>query len=272
MIVTAKKNQQTTKPPQADKPAPGTIPGLQSAAAPPLPPPPQMQPHIAAPTGQAQIGSAAPTFQPPQAMAQPQTQGKTSQQAANQQQTAVQDNQFGNSDPGGTNAGEGGDPSDFQAQWGQMQQDWDAGLQGELEGTMADEARAGRMNSEMNAASGGGMGGAFAGGQAQVALGGMQQRLQARNQHLKQGMEMKMTVLQNYIKQAMQDKDIALQKWLQTEADNTAMALAQANAEAGQANTDSQMAAMGFETDEQKQNAVDEMNSGDQSNWWNATH
>ncbi len=122
-------------------------------------------------------------------------------------------------------------PIDYQQRfddlWGEIQGQHEAGLSGILEGTYADEANASRRANEMNALSGGGMGGAFAGGQAQVALGGMQQRQQARNEHLKQGLQMKMTVLQRYLDQAENEKDRDLQEWLQTEADKTAMELAQ---------------------------------------------
>lgn len=117
------------------------------------------------------------------------------------------------------------DAIDFQARfddmWNQTQAQHEAGLQGMLEGTYADEAAAGRRNAEMNALSGGGMGGAFAGGQAQTAIGGMQARLKARNDHMKQGLQMKMTYLQHMLQQAEREKDRDLQEWLQTEADKT---------------------------------------------------
>ncbi len=136
----------------------------------------------------------------------------------------------------------------FDDEWSGIQDQHNAGLGGMLEGTYADEANAARRSSEMNAAMGGGVGGAFAGGQAQVALGGMQQRLGARNEHLKQGLEMKMSVLQRYLQQAEQEKDRDLQRWLQTEADKTAMELAE----------------MGYESEEsQNQAMADSVNSAE---------
>jgi hypothetical protein len=110
--------------------------------------------------------------------------------------------------------------------WSQMMADHEAGLQGQLQGTYADEANAGRRMAEMNAMGGGRMGGAFAGGMAQTAIGGEQARLKARNDHLKQGLEMKMARLQQLIKQAEANRDRNLQRELQAEADKTQMAIA----------------------------------------------
>jgi hypothetical protein len=139
---------------------------------------------------------------------------------------------------GGLNSGKlvveslGGDKSiDYQKrfddEWADIQKQHDAGLQGQLDSTYADESLAGRRMAEMNALGGGGSGGgAFAGGAAQVALGGMQQRLDVRNQHNKQGLEMKMAVLGRYMEQAERDKDRNLQAWLQDQSDQTALAIA----------------------------------------------
>lgn len=125
----------------------------------------------------------------------------------------------------------------FDDEWADIQKQHDAGLQGQLDSTYADESLAGRRMAEMNALGGGGSGGgAFAGGAAQVALGGMQQRLDVRNQHNKQGLEMKMAVLGRYMEQAERDKDRNLQAWLQDQSDKTALQIAgmsydQANAD-----------------------------------------
>lgn len=116
--------------------------------------------------------------------------------------------------------------SDANSMWSGMMADHDAGLEGKLQGTYADEALNQRRMSEMNALEGGGVGGAFAGGTAQVALGGQQNRLKARNDHLKQGLEMKMARLQQLIKQAEANKDRNLMRELQAEADKTQMAIA----------------------------------------------
>lgn len=122
------------------------------------------------------------------------------------------------------------EPIDFQQRfddmWGETQAQYEGALGDMLEGTYADEAAAGRRNAEMNALAGGGMGGAFAGGQAQVALGGMQQRLKARQDWAKRGLELKMTYLQHMLRQAEAEKDRDLQQWLQAEADKTALEIA----------------------------------------------
>lgn len=121
-------------------------------------------------------------------------------------------------------------PYDLQTDkmWQGIQDDQAKGLEGMLQGTYADEARQGRTFNEMNANMGGNAaGGAFAGGQAQVALGGMQQRLGARNQWGKQQLDMKMAYLGNMMKQAEASKDRELQAYLQGEADKTSLLLAE---------------------------------------------
>lgn len=115
---------------------------------------------------------------------------------------------------------------DASSMWASMMADHEAGLEGKLQGTYADEALSGRRMAEMNALGGGGVGGAFAGGAGQVALGGMQQRLKTRNDHTKQGLEMKMARLTQLIKQAEAGKDRNLQRELQAEMDKTQMAIA----------------------------------------------
>lgn len=122
---------------------------------------------------------------------------------------------------------------DISAMWADMMAQHDAGLEGKLQGTFADEANAGRRMNEMNALGGGGMGGAFAGGLGQVVLGGDQQRINVRNEHNKQGLEMKMARLEQLIKQAEAGKDRDLERELRAEADKTALEIAAMGAEQG---------------------------------------
>jgi hypothetical protein len=125
--------------------------------------------------------------------------------------------------------------------WADIQKSSQAGLDDKLTGTYADEALNARRNSEMNAAAGSGVGGAFAGGAAQVALGGMQQRTDVRNEHHKQNLQMKMTYLQRMMEQAERDKDRNLQAWLQTESDKTAMTVAQMEAQGAMGDTNAML-------------------------------
>lgn len=115
----------------------------------------------------------------------------------------------------------------MQTMWEGIEKSSRQGLNDKLSGTYADEALNQRRMSEMNAAMGGSAGGgAFAGGSAQVALGGMQQRTNVRNEHHKQNLQLKMTYLQRMMEQAENEKDRDLQAWLQTESDKTATAIA----------------------------------------------
>lgn len=131
---------------------------------------------------------------------------------------------YGSSGNGSSNVP--GYEEDASKMWSGMMADNDASLAGALKGTYADEALSGRRMNEMNALGGGGMGGAFAGGLAQTAIGGEQARLKAKNDNLKQGLELKMARLQQLIRQAEAGKDRNLQRELQAEADKTQLAIA----------------------------------------------
>lgn len=114
--------------------------------------------------------------------------------------------------------------------WAGIMAQHDAGLQGKLGQTYADEAAAGRRADVMNARLGRGVsGGGFAAGQAQVALGGMAQRQDVLNKHGKQGLEMKMAFLDTLIRRAEATKDRRLQEQLQAESDKTMLAMQGAN-------------------------------------------
>lgn len=114
--------------------------------------------------------------------------------------------------------------------WAQAQKDYDASLEGEMSQTYADEARAGRLADAQSAMLGQGVsGGGYQAGQAQVALGGMQQRQNTLSQHYKQGLTMKMAYLDTLIKRAEASKDRALQEKLQAEADKTMLAMQGSN-------------------------------------------
>lgn len=110
--------------------------------------------------------------------------------------------------------------------------EYDDTKEGLYKQTYADEALAGRRMSEMNALSGGGMGGAFAGGAAQVALGGEQARLKAGQDFAKNRLELKMAYLDRMMKQAQYEGNIDLQKWVATEQDKTSLAVSQMQADA----------------------------------------
>jgi len=114
---------------------------------------------------------------------------------------------------------------DISSLWADILKDHDAGRQGLFNQANADEAGAARRNAEVNAISGGGVGGAFAGGNAQVAIGGMQARQKALQDFNKQGVELKMARLEQLIKQAEAKGDRDLSRELQAEADKTAMTL-----------------------------------------------
>jgi hypothetical protein len=110
--------------------------------------------------------------------------------------------------------------------WADMLTQSDQGLNDTIKGTYADEALNQRRNAEMNAAAGGGVGGAFIGGMAQAQIGGEQARVNARSQHTKDQLNMKMAYLDKLIRQAEASNDRDLQRELQAEADNTQIQLA----------------------------------------------
>jgi hypothetical protein len=104
--------------------------------------------------------------------------------------------------------------------YGEMMSDHAGTLDELMQQTYADESRAGRRAAEMNAAMGRGVsGGGFASGQAQVAMGGMNARQQAKLQHAQKGIELKMAYLDRLYQQAEKDKDRALQRELQEKMD-----------------------------------------------------
>ena len=116
--------------------------------------------------------------------------------------------------------------SQSDALWKQNLKDFEGGLQGQLDQTYADEARAGRIADSQAGELGRSLsGGGYAAGQAQVQLGGMAQRQDTRNKHVQQGLQMKMAYLDTLIKRAEASKDRNLQEKLQAEADKTMLAI-----------------------------------------------
>lgn len=112
---------------------------------------------------------------------------------------------------------------DWTAAQQQLREDHAAGLEGQLAGTYADEARAMRQAANANVAMGPGAAGAFGAAAAQVGLGGMQQRQQATADWQKQGLEIQMANIDRQYKAAEATKDRNAMARLRNQMDETAL-------------------------------------------------
>lgn len=98
-------------------------------------------------------------------------------------------------------------------EWQGIKGDLNKGLQEQYKGIDFDTSRMGRRMANINAMSGGSVGGAFVGGQMQAGLEGAQMKRHALNDHQNRSLKIKMTYLDILLKQAeaQNDREMRLQ-------------------------------------------------------------
>ena len=99
--------------------------------------------------------------------------------------------------------------NDFQSQWRDIMNSQAGNLAGQLSGVEGATAAQGRQMANMNALAGRSVGGAFAGGAAQTALGGAQMAQDIRAKHGAETTKMRLGWLQSQIDLAERAKDRA---------------------------------------------------------------
>lgn len=159
----------------------------------------------------------------------------------------------------------------WQQQWSQLWEQYNQAGEAAQQQTFMDEARAGRGMSAVNAMTGGSLGGAFAGGAGSVAVGGMQARLQAQQQHAQQGLELRMAYLDRLYADAEREDNQELTQWIENERNKTALDVAALQA-SGEADLETAQENANYEYQQDLyENDPDIMTNTEKKNYWSET-